>query len=228
MKTLIVEDDKTLADILAFTFVREGFEVVQAFTGSDALSIWEKENPDLMLLDVNIPLPDGFSVCETIRKNWDTPIIFLTVRDNEEDIIHGLDVGADDYISKPFSPRQLIARVEAVMRRSSINIEEDHYQVGAVFLDLEQKSLTISGQDPISLSESECRFIRCIMRYPGQVVTSEILTNCIWGTGNGNKEMLRQLVHRLRKKMGGVEETKPMIETISGIGYCFAKKFMSI
>lgn len=223
MKTLIVEDDKTLADILAFTFVREGFEVVQAFTGTDALSLWEKENPDLMLLDVNIPLPDGFSVCETIRKNWDTPIIFLTVRDNEEDIIHGLDVGADDYISKPFSPRQLMARVDAVLRRSCNHFEENHYQVGAVYLDLEQKSLTIPNQDPISLSESECKFIHCIMHFAGQVVTSQILINCIWGPGNGNKEMLRQLVHRLRKKMGVREESEPMIETISGIGYCFCQ-----
>ncbi|MBE0685017.1 MAG: response regulator transcription factor [Anaerolineaceae bacterium] len=221
MKTMIVEDDKTLADILAFTFVREGFEVVQAFTGSDALTLWEKENPDLMLLDVNIPPPDGFSVCETIRKDWDTPIIFLTVRDSEEDIIHGLDVGADDYISKPFSPRQLMARVDAVLRRSCHDFEENHYQVGAVYLDLEQKSLTIPNQEPISLSESECRFIHCIMRYAGQVVTSQILINCIWGLGNGNKELLRQLVHRLRKKMGVVEETQSMIETISGIGYCF-------
>ncbi len=110
MKTLIVEDDKTLADILAFTFVRQGFEVIQAFTGSEALNLWDKENPDLLLLDVNIPPPDGFSVCEMIRKDWDTPIIFLTVRDNEDDILHGLDLGADDYISKPFSPRQLMAR----------------------------------------------------------------------------------------------------------------------
>jgi DNA-binding response OmpR family regulator len=223
MKTLIVEDDKTLADILAFTFVREGFEVVQAFTGSDALSLWEKENPDLMLLDVNIPLPDGFSVCETIRKEWDTPIIFLTVRDNEEDIIHGLDVGADDYISKPFSPRQLMARVDAVLRRSCTNFNEDHYQVGAIFLDLEQKSLTIPNQDPISLSESECKFIHCIMRYAGQVVTSQILINCIWGPGNGNKEMLRQMVHRLRKKLEPVEVSRPMIETMAGVGYCFCQ-----
>jgi DNA-binding response OmpR family regulator len=223
MKTLIVEDDKTLADILAFTFVREGFEVVQAFTGSDAITLWEKENPDLMLLDVNIPFPDGFSVCETIRKDWDTPIIFLTVRNDEEDIIHGLDVGADDYISKPFSPRQLMARVDAVLRRSCHNFEENHLQVGAVFLDLEQKTLTIPDQEPIPLSDSECRFIHCIMRYAGQVVTSQILINCIWGLGNGNKEMLRQLVHRLRKKMGVGEEAKPMIETISGIGYCFCQ-----
>jgi DNA-binding response OmpR family regulator len=116
-----------------------------------------------------------------------------------------------------------MARVDAVLRRSCQNISEGHYQVGAVFLDLEQKSLTIPNQEPISLSESECKFVHCIMRYAGQVVTSQILINCIWGTGNGNKEMLRQLVHRLRKKIGYREESEPMIETISGIGYCFCQ-----
>jgi DNA-binding response OmpR family regulator len=192
MKTLIVEDDKTLADILAFTFVREGFEVIKAYSGEDALNLWKVERPDLMILDVNIPFPDGFSVCETIRKDWDTPIIFLTVRSDEEDIIRGLDVGADDYISKPFSPRQLMARVDAVLRRSSKELNIDHYQIGTVYLDLLQKSLTFPDQDPIPLSEQECRFIHCLMRYAGQVVSSQILINCIWESESGNKEMLRQ------------------------------------
>lgn len=223
MKTLIVEDDKTLADILAFTFVREGFEVIQAYSGSDALQLWDKEQPDLMLLDVNIPYPDGFSVCETIRKNWDTPIIFLTVRDKEEDIIHGLDIGADDYISKPFSPRQLMARVDAVLRRSCEKLDQDHFQVGSVYLNLGEKTIKVPNQEPIPLSEAECRFINCIMHYAGQVVTSQILINCIWGRGNGNKEMLRQMVHRLRKKLEPIEDYKPLIETVAGVGYCFCQ-----
>ncbi len=117
MKTLIVEDDQTIADILAFTFQREGFDVFQANTGKQALLTWEKELPDLMVLDVNIPKPDGFTVCETIKKKSDTPIIILSVRNSEEDILHGYDVGVDDYIVKPFSPKQLMARVQAVMRR---------------------------------------------------------------------------------------------------------------
>jgi DNA-binding response OmpR family regulator len=223
MKTLIVEDDKTLADILAFTFVREGFEVVQAFSGSDALALWEKERPDLMLLDVNIPFPDGFSVCKTIRKEWDTPIIFLTVRDSEEDIIHGLDIGADDYISKPFSPRQLMARVDAVLRRSCDRLKIDHLQVGAVYLDLEQKMISAPNRDPVTLTEAECRFVHCIMHYAGQVVTSKLLINCIWGPGNGNKEMLRQMVYRLRKKLEPIEDNKSLIETVTGVGYCFCQ-----
>jgi DNA-binding response OmpR family regulator len=221
MKTLIVEDDRTLADILAFTFVREGFEVIKAYSGENALQLWRDEQPDLLILDINIPFPDGFSVCEMIRKELDTPIIFLTVRNDEEDIIRGLEVGADDYISKPFSPRQLMARVDAVLRRCGNELTTHHYQIGAVYLDLAQKTLTITDQDPIPLSESESRFIHCIMRYAGQVVTSKILINCIWGSGSGNKEMLRQLVHRLRIKIYSADTKKPIIETVPGVGYCF-------
>lgn len=119
MKTLIVEDDKTIADILAFTFHRQGYDVIQANNGNQALLAWEHDPPDLMVLDINLPSLDGFSVCETIRKRYDTPIIILTVRNSEEDIIHGFDLGADDYITKPFSPKQLMARVEAILRRST-------------------------------------------------------------------------------------------------------------
>jgi DNA-binding response OmpR family regulator len=224
MKTLIVEDDKTLSDILAFTFIHEGYDVVQAYTGNDALQLWKKENPDLMVLDVNIPYPDGFSVCETIRRHNDTPIIFLSVRCDEDDIIKGLDVGADDYITKPFSPRQLMARVEAVLRRSCSDNNKDHYSVGPIYLDLNTKTISVPGQEPISLSESESRFIYCIMRYAGQVVNNQILINCIWGAKNGNSDMLRQLVHRLRKKLKVTKTKDPIIETVNGVGYCFNQR----
>ena len=221
MKTLIVEDDRTLSDILAFTFIHEGYDVVQAYSGSDALQLYKEENPDFMVLDVNIPIPDGFSVCETIRKQNDIPIIFLSVRSDEDDIIHGLDLGADDYITKPFSPRQLIARVEAVLRRSCSHVNVDHYEVGAIYLDLTSKTIAIPGKEPIDLSESECRFIHCVMRYAGQVVTSQVLINCIWGAENGNKEMLRQLVHRLRRKYKEALAEYDLIETVAGVGYYF-------
>jgi len=223
MKTLIVEDDRTLADILAFTFVHEGYEVIQAYSGSDALQLWKDENPDLMVLDINIPSPDGFSVCKTIRRNNDTPIIFLSVRSEEVDIIQGLEVGADDYITKPFSPRQLMARVEAVLRRSCSHENVDHYSVGTIYLDLQSKTISVPDKEPITLSETECKFIHCIMRFAGQVVTSQILINCIWGSDSGNKEMLRQLVHRLRRKLSVAQTEIPIIETISGVGYCFTQ-----
>ena len=124
MKALIVDDDRVLADVLAFTLRREGFEVIQAHDGETALARWAEHQPDLVVLDVNMPRLDGFAVCRQIREvertesHADTPIILLTVRGEEDDIVHGLGLGADDYITKPFSPRQLVARAQAVLRRA--------------------------------------------------------------------------------------------------------------
>ena len=118
MKALIVDDDRVLADVLAFTLRREGFQVIQAYDGEAALERWAEEQPDLIVLDVNMPRLDGFAVCRRIREQADTPIILLTVRGEEDDIVHGLKLGADDYITKPFSPRQLVARAQAVLRRA--------------------------------------------------------------------------------------------------------------
>ncbi|MBN2503309.1 MAG: response regulator, partial [Anaerolineales bacterium] len=111
MKVLVVDDDRVLADVLVFTLRREGFEVIQALDGQVALQRWEADQPDLILLDVNMPKVDGFTVCRQIREQSDVPIILLTVKNEEEDIVGGLDIGADDYITKPFSPRQLVARI---------------------------------------------------------------------------------------------------------------------
>ena len=122
MKALVVDDDIVLADLVAFTLRKEGFQVIQAQDGSSALQRWADEKPDIVILDVNLPktapLADGFSVLQRIREKADTPIIMLTVRGEEDDIVKGLSMGADDYIVKPFSPRQFIARVQTVLRRS--------------------------------------------------------------------------------------------------------------
>jgi DNA-binding response OmpR family regulator len=111
MKALVVDDDRVLGDVVAFTLRREGFEIILAYDGQTALERWIEHQPDLIILDVNIPKIDGFKVCERIRESDKTPIILLTVRGEEEDIVHGLDLGADDYIVKPFSPRQLLVQM---------------------------------------------------------------------------------------------------------------------
>ena len=119
MKVLVVDDDRTLSDLVAFTLRREGYETIQAFDGDAALNRWQADNPDIIILDVNLPKRDGFAVCRAIRQaEDDIPIIMLTVRDEEEDFVKGLGLGADDYVYKPFSPRQLVARVQAIMRRA--------------------------------------------------------------------------------------------------------------
>ena len=125
MKALVVDDDRVLVDVLAFTLRREGFRVSRAFDGEMALQLWAEERPDLIVLDVNLPKLDGFTVCQRIRKQADTPILLLTVRETEDDIVHGLELGADDYITKPFSPRILAARVKAVLRREAKDARDE-------------------------------------------------------------------------------------------------------
>jgi DNA-binding response OmpR family regulator len=118
MRVLVVDDDRVFADIVAFALRREGFQIIEAYDGLVALQRWIEDQPDLIVLDVNLPKMDGFTVCRRIRKQADTPIILLTVRGSDEDIICGLESGADVYMTKPFSPRQLVARAQALLRRS--------------------------------------------------------------------------------------------------------------
>jgi DNA-binding response OmpR family regulator len=118
MKALIVDDDRVLADVVAFALRREGFQVIQAYDGAAELERWAEDGPDIVILDINLPKIDGFTVCQRIRREADTPIIMLTVRSEDSDVVHGLEIGADDFISKPFSPRQLVARAQAVLRRA--------------------------------------------------------------------------------------------------------------
>jgi DNA-binding response OmpR family regulator len=219
MKTMVVDDDKNLAEIIAFTFKREGYEVILAEDGETALQHWRLDKPDLIILDVNIPSPDGFSVCHTIREEEDTPIIILTVRSNEEDIIHGLDIGADDYITKPFSPRQLMARVDAVLRRSNRESDSAFREMGKFYLDLNRHTLKIDHNPAIQLTALEFRLFDCLMINTGQIVNAEIIVEYVWGTLGGNKDMVRQLVHRLRNKIGMCYEGPELIETIPGLGY---------
>ncbi len=118
MKILVVDDDRVLADVITFMLRKEGFDVIQAYDGTSALERWKQEDPDLLILDVNLPKLDGFEVCRRIRSQSDTPVLMLTVKGDEEDVLGGFEIGADDYIVKPFSPSQLVARVKAILRRS--------------------------------------------------------------------------------------------------------------
>jgi len=219
MKALIVDDDRTLADVVAFTLRREGYEVILAYDGKTALERWDNENPDIIVLDVNLPKLDGFSVCRQIREHDDTPILLLTVRGEEDDIIQGLNLGADDYITKPFSPRQLVARAEAVLRRSGTSQAVTYRQVGRLCYDPNRREVTLGQSEPISLTRLESRLLDCLMINAGQVMTSDMLIDHVWGPRGGNREMLRQLVRRLRRKIEP-DSTHPMyIETVPGLGY---------
>jgi DNA-binding response OmpR family regulator len=219
MKALIVDDDRTLADVIAFTFKREGFDVILAEDGDAAYRRWQEDNPDLIILDVNLPKEDGFKVCKRIREQSDIPIILLTVRSDEEDILGGFHLGADDYITKPFSPRQLIARVKAVMRRSKKKNPATVREWGNISLFLNRHELKIGDFPPIQLSGLELRMMDCLMINVGQIVTPEIIIDHVWGPNAGDMDMVRQLIHRLRLKIDNQFPNQISIDNVPGLGY---------
>jgi len=219
MKALIVDDDRTLADVIAFTFKREGFEVILAEDGESAYRRWQDDNPDLIILDVNLPKEDGFSVCKRIRAKSEIPIILLTVRGDEEDILGGFQLGADDYVTKPFSPRQLIARVKAVMRRTKKKNPATVREFGPILLYLNRHELRIGDTPSIQLSGLELRLMDCLMINIGQIVTPEIIIDHVWGPNGGDMDMVRQLVHRLRVKIDKEFPNQVVITNVPGLGY---------
>ncbi|MBN1658327.1 MAG: response regulator transcription factor [Anaerolineae bacterium] len=227
MKALVVDDDRVLADVLAFTLRREGFDVVQAHDGAEAIERWTEHQPDLIILDVNLPRLDGFAVCRHIRRESDTPIVLLTVRGEEDDIIHGLETGADDYITKPFSPRQLVARAHAVLRRAARTPSPAVRAVALLTLDPARRELSISGAEPVSLTALENRLLDYLLLNAGHVLTADAIIAHVWGAEGGDRDMLRQLVHRLRTKLeqachaAGADCDPPpaYIETVPGLGY---------
>jgi len=227
VKVLIVDDDRALADVVAFTLRREGFQIVQAYDGEAALQRWNEELPDLVVLDVNLPRLDGFAVCQRIREQSDTPILLLTVRGDEDDVVHGLELGADDYVTKPFSPRQLVARAQAVLRRAGRTLPAARRgRVGDLVLDSNRREMRIGQGQAVCLTPLEARLLDYFMLNAGQVLTAEAIIDHVWGAEGGDRDMLRQLVRRLRSKMAqsaGLEDSEAThpayIETVPGLGY---------
>jgi DNA-binding response OmpR family regulator len=219
MKALIVDDDRVLADVVAFTLRREGFEVIQAFDGTAALGRWAQEQPDIVVLDVNLPSMDGFAVCRRIREQANTPIILLTVRGEEDDIIQGLDIGADDYIVKPFSPRQLVARIRAVLRRVGQISTSNVLQVGDLKFNPNQREVILGEGDPVLLTSLENRLLDYLIVNAGQVLKTESIIDHVWGPSGADRDMLRQLVRRLRNKIEPDPANPFYIRTVPGLGY---------
>jgi DNA-binding response OmpR family regulator len=220
MKALVVDDDRVIADLLAFTLRREGFQVVLAHDGETAVQRWQMERPEVIFLDLNLPGRDGFSICRHIRQTDDQAIIImLTVRNEDDDVVRGLQVGADDYIQKPFSPRQLVARLQAVLRRTGRVVTPTSRQVGVLRLDPTRREVQIQEAQPIPLTQLEARLLDYLMTNAGHVLTNEALINHIWGADGGNREMLRQLVRRLRSKIEPDPAAPIYVETIPGLGY---------
>lgn len=219
MKVLIVDDDRVLADVVAFALRRDGFEVIIAYDGPSALVRWAEEKPELIILDVNLPRMDGFTVCQRIRRETDTPIILLTVRSDDGDVVHGLEIGADDYISKPFSPRQLVARAHAVLRRARQPAKPSLKQVGEISLDANRREVRVANGQPVALTPLEGRLLDYLMVNAGQILTFDAIIDFVWGPQGGDRDMLRQLVRRLRAKIEPDPAHPAFIQTIPGLGY---------
>ena len=219
MIALVVEDDRVLADLIAFTLRREEFQVFLAYDGQAALQQWRDQRPNIILLDLNLPKLDGFSVCSRIRAEDDTPIIMLTVRHDEDDIVRGLELGADDYILKPFSPRQLVARIQSVLRRSGKAHAPSVFHAGGLTLDSNRRMLLIEPDESIYLTSLENRLLRYLMINTGQILTHEDIIDQVWGAEGGDRDMLRQLIRRLRRKIEAVSEDTAIIENVHGRGY---------
>ena len=219
MKILIVDDDKDLLALVGFALTQAGYAVVKADDAPIALRQFEDESPDLAILDINLPSGSGFDVCRAIREKSRIPVMMLTVRGEEGDLVKALDLGADDYLTKPFSPRTLLARVKALLRRAGIETGGP-MTAGRLSLDLEAHALGIGSGPALRLTKLEVRLLQILMANAGHVVGTERLLSHVWGRrGSGDRQLLKQLVHRLRQKIEDDPGNPRHLQTDAGAGY---------
>lgn len=223
-KILVVDDEKPIADILQFNLEKEGFTVICAYDGINALEKVEKEKPDMILLDIMLPLKDGMEVCREIRKKYDMPIIMLTAKDSEIDKVLGLELGADDYVTKPFSTRELIARVKANLRRHQQEAEREvdennEITIGSLTIHPDAYIVTKRG-DTIELTHREFELLHYLAKHIGQVMTREHLLQTVWGYDYfGDVRTVDVTVRRLREKVEDNPSHPLWIITRRGVGY---------
>ncbi len=220
MKVLVVDDDRDLRELIGFALAQAGFLVVKAADGPSAVRLFDAEGPDLVVLDINMPGASGFQVCEAIRARSGVPIMMLTVRSEEEDLIKALDLGADDYLTKPFSPRTLLARIKALLRRAGMEGAAAPLAAGQVALNLEEHTARIGEGPPVRLTKLELRLLQMLLTNAGRTVSSDRLLVHVWGHRNsGDRQLLKQLVHRLRQKIEADPALPRYLQTAAGAGY---------
>jgi DNA-binding response OmpR family regulator len=219
MKILSADDDKDLLALIAFTLSQAGYLVIKASDGPSAIRAFDAEAPDLVILDINMPGASGFQVCEAVRSKSRVPVMMLTVRGEEEDLVKALELGADDYLSKPFSPRTLLARVKALLRRAGLE-NATPMAAGRVSLNVEEHTVQIGAQDPVRVTKLELRLLQMLVANAGHTVSSDRLLMQVWGhKGAGDRQLLKQLVHRLRQKLELDPAAPQMLQTVAGAGY---------
>ncbi len=220
-RVLVVEDESALATLLTYNLERAGFAVRVAATGEEALTMLAEEPPDIVLLDWMLPHVSGIEICRRIRRGKDMadlPVIMLTARGAEADRIRGLDTGADDYVTKPFSPAELVSRINALLRRARPALSADQLTVGAIVMDLAAHRVHVAGQ-PVELGPTEFRLLRHFLENPGRVYSRGQILDAVWGRDIHVEERTVDVhVGRLRKALRAAAGDDP-IRTIRGAGY---------
>jgi DNA-binding response OmpR family regulator len=227
MRILVVDDDAPSVKMISFLLREEGYEVVSADNGSAALELVDREPPALVILDVMMPRMDGFEVCRRIRQKMDVPIIFLSAKGETADKVSGLQLGADDYLAKPFEPAELLARVKAVLRRAeAFGGEETQSRLTVAEITLEPVSNRIIFADgrKVELTPIEFRLLYCLMRNAGRILSHDLLMNAVWGYDyEGYSNQIAVYVHRLRTKIEPDPDHPKYLTTVRGVGYRFER-----
>lgn len=225
-KILVVDDEKPISDIIKFNMAKEGYEVLTAFDGKEALAVFEAENPDILILDLMLPEIDGLEVARTIRKTSNVPIIVLSAKDTEFDKVIGLEIGADDYVTKPFSNRELQARVKALLRRTELMVESQTESISdsdIVIGDLKiipDAFLAQKKGKELELTHREFELLYHLATHVGQVMTREHLLETVWGYDYfGDVRTVDVTIRRLREKIEDIPSRPEYILTRRGVGY---------
>jgi phosphate regulon transcriptional regulator PhoB len=225
-KILVVDDEENIVKLVSYNLTQEGYQVIIATDGQEALTKAQQENPDLMILDLMLPKVDGLDICRELRKNSSTselPIIILSAKEEEIDKILGLELGADDYVTKPFSPRELIARVKAVLRRTDYSLAGQTgkiLQAQGIELDLRKHQVKVAGSE-INLTPKEFNLLSNLIKHPGQVFSRDNLLKKVWDYNyHGDTRTVDVHIRRLRKKISQHSSQQHII-TVRGVGYKF-------
>ena len=229
MSILVVEDDADLLDVLCFTLRRKGYDVLAAHDGAVGLHLWQTKTPQLVLLDADLPKINGWELCKRIRSESNTPVIMLTGASSEADTVRGLDLGADDYLTKPFSPSVLVARIQAVLRRAKEAAEQPRVgqqPITAGDLTLSpQWRMVKQGDREIRLTGIEFKVLYELVLHEGQVLTHQILTDRVWGyDAVEDGSLLKGHIRNLRTKLDDDSANPTYIHTVAGIGYTFQRR----
>jgi len=218
---LLIEDEAAISDPLSFLLEREGYDVTVAADGTRGLAEYERVRPDLVLLDLMLPGMSGNEVCREIRARATTPIIMLTAKDSEIDIVVGLELGADDYVTKPYSSRELLARIRAVLRRrgEADAVETGILEVGAVRMDVESHTVSVGGTE-VNMPLKEFELLEFLLRNPGRVLTRAQLIDRVWGSDYvGDTKTLDVHVKRIRSRIEADPAAPVALVTVRGVGY---------